>query len=122
MSRVRFCAGDVCVVEVTIENSLNARGEGADPFEALASARRILEVHGILLSCNGARRDVYPSPMLRQAAAGRHAYVLTLPRTRERPQTVDIFAPAPNIADIATVDGQRAWFDSWQQSPLVESS
>jgi hypothetical protein len=113
---LRYAAGDVCVVEVEIDGSLAARGEGPDLFEALAAARRILEAHDVLLACNGSRRNVFPSPMLRQAASGRRAYVLALPRSDAKPPTVDIFDPAPDLSTVVTVDEERAWFDQWRPS------
>jgi hypothetical protein len=73
-----------------------------------------LEADGVLLACNGCRRDVYPSPMLRQSAGGRRAYVLTMPRSEVKPPTVDIFEPAPDVSVVVTVDEQRAWFDHWR--------
>lgn len=115
-SRVRFAVGEVCVVEVTVDGGLDVRGEGRDLFDALASARRVLEPQDVMLVCNGARRDVFPSPMLRQAAAGRRAYVLDMPRTSGRPSAVDIFAAAPESAVLATVDEQREWFERWRKS------
>jgi hypothetical protein len=112
---VRFAAGDTCIVEVKVDGGLEVRGDGPDLFEALAAARRKLEPHGVLLGCNGARRDVYPSAMLRQADMARHAYVLTMPRTASRPETVDIFAAAPESSVLATVGEQREWFDRWMK-------
>lgn len=115
-SDVRFAAGDVCVVEVRIGDNLDVRGEGPDLFEALASARRDLKAHGVLLACNGARQDVFPSAMLRQATRGRRAYVLTMPRSTAMLPSVDIFATAPESSVLATVEEQRAWFDRWRQT------
>ena len=112
-SSIRFAVGGVCVVEVRVGGDAAVSGEGPDLFEALASARRELEARGVLVACNGARRDVFPSAMQRQAAAGRRAYVLTVPRTAARPATVDIFDPAPDLATLATVEEQRGWFDRW---------
>lgn len=114
-SRVRFETGDICHVQVTC-GDLAVVGEGPDLFAALVSARRDLEVHAYQLMCNGARRDVYPSPMQRQALSGRRAYVLTLPRTLSKPPTVDIFDEAPDPSTLASVDEQRAWFDQWRQT------
>ena len=119
-SHIRFSTGDVCVVEVRIGDDLDVRGEGPDLFEALASVRRDLEPHGMMLACNGSRQDVFPSPMLRQATMGRHAYVLTMPRSRERPPAVDIFDTVPESSVLATVDEQRAWFDRWRQTAPEE--
>jgi hypothetical protein len=118
---IRFAAGDECVVEAAIGDDLRLRGEGPDLFEALASVRRDLERHDVVLACNGSRRDVFPSQMLRQASAGRFAYVLTIPRSAVRPETVDIFAPAPGSAALASVTDQRAWFDRWTRSGAGQS-
>ena len=103
----------MCVVEVRIESELAALGEGTDLFDALVAARRILEKQETLLGCNGSRREVFPSSMLRQATKGQRAYVLTMPRTSEKPPTVDIFDPAPNLTGVVTVDEQKAWFECW---------
>ena len=75
-----------------------------------------LDANGIMLRVNGARRDVFPSAMLRQTSQGRMAYVHTLPRSKMRAVAVDIFEPAPPEAQLATVDEQRAWHDHWAQS------
>ena len=114
-AHVRLEVGEVCRVEVLLPD-LRISGDGPDLFEALVSVRRQLEPWRITLVCNGARRDVYPSPMLRQSASGRRAYVLTLPRTSARPKTVDIFDEAPVGSVLVTVDEQRAAFDEWARA------
>jgi hypothetical protein len=114
-ARVRFAVGDVCAVEVRVGDGV-ASGRGADLFEALIGARLGLEARGVLLGCNGARRDVHPSAMQRQAGSARRAYVLLMPRTGEKLRVVDIFAAAPDRSVLASVDGQRAWFESWRNS------
>jgi hypothetical protein len=73
----------------------------------------------VLIGCNRARRDVFPSTMLRQVVYGRRAYALTMPRTADRPPCVDIFVPAPDMSSLAAVDEQRAWFDRWVASALA---
>ncbi|MGA6981055.1 MAG: hypothetical protein WBZ11_05835 [Candidatus Sulfotelmatobacter sp.] len=118
-SLVRFTTNGVCAVEITVDD-VDSRGEGPDLFEALAQARRGLEAEDLLVGCNGARRDVFPSAMQRQAGFARRAYVLTMPRTTARPEVVDIFASASELSALATVDAQRAWFDRWRQSRPVE--
>jgi len=104
------------VVEAVIGDDLDVRGEGPDLFEAIVSARRVLEASSVMIACNGSLKDVFPSQMLRQGSSGRFAYVLTIPRSAARPETVDIFAPAPASAELASVDEQRAWFDRWRDS------
>ena len=116
-ARVRFATGDeACVVQVSCGEDVSARGQARDLFEALAVARRELEVQGVQLACNGARLDVWPSGMLRQAGYGRRAYVLTVPPTAVRPSAVDIFEPAPKSSVLATVDEQREWFRRYWDS------
>jgi hypothetical protein len=79
-------------------------------FEALRAVRRDLEPHDIELMCNGARRAVFPSPMLRQASQGRRAYVLPLQSGGGRPPTVDIFDAARGHPMLGTVADQDEWF------------
>jgi|SRR6185437_5614993 len=117
-AQVRFAAGQVCLVEVSVGSDLEFKGEGPDLFEALAPLRRRLEGDGVLLACHGSRRDVFPSPMLRQASNGRLAYVLTIPRSAAKPATVDIFAAAPELAELGSVTEQRDWFDRWRNSGI----
>jgi hypothetical protein len=114
-SQVRFTTDDVCTVEAEVGDTASS-GRGPDLFEALAAARRELEAHDILLGCNGARRDVHPSAMQRQAGWARRAYVLIMPRTGEKLQVVDIFAAAPDLSLLATVDAQQAWYEQWRES------
>ncbi len=111
-AHVRLEVGEVCRAEVLLPD-LRISGDGPDLFDALVSVRRQLEPWGITLVCNGARGDVYPSPMLRQSTSGRRAYLLTLPRTGKKPETVDIFDEAPAGSALVTVDEQRALFDEW---------
>lgn len=110
-ANVHFWVDDGAHVEINVEGPRQFRGVGLDLFEALRVARLELEGAGIELACNGARRDVYPSPMLRQATAGRRAYVLA-ERGAERPPTVDIFGVA-DWGDIGTVAEQGEEFDRW---------
>lgn len=116
MVRIRFAPDEPSVVEV-IGAELTVRGEGLDLFEALISVRRDLATRGVVLACNGSRRNVFPSQMLRQASCGRFAYVLTLPRPTSMPETVDIFSIAPESAELVSVEEQREWFHHWQRSP-----
>lgn len=113
---IRYSADPEPLVGADFGEFGSVTGRGADLFAALRDARRQLEP-AIYIACNGARRDVYPSAMQRQATKGRRAYVLTLPRTKGRPQVVDIFERADG-ADIATVDDQLEWFKRWSSSPL----
>jgi hypothetical protein len=112
-AQVRFATGDTCVVEVSAGADVTARGEARDLFAALAVARRDLETRGVQLAINGARLNVWPSGMLRQAGYGRRAYVLAMPPEAGQPSTVDIFEPAPEPADLALVAEQNEWFQRY---------
>lgn len=101
-------------VDIMLDDKLAVKGLGLDLFDALVDARRSLEAAGAMIACNGARRDVYPSEMLRQSTGGRRAYVLS---DRRGPQTsVDIFEPA-DWSSIASVDEQREEFLRWVGNP-----
>jgi hypothetical protein len=116
VATLRYEVGDICKVAVELADGTSARGEGADLFDALVATRLILEPLGILLACAGARRDVYPSPMLRQATQGRRAYVLAERANQTRPPSVDIF----DIAEwdsISSVNEQRDSFLAWLGQP-----
>lgn len=117
-ARVRFAAGGAaCLVEVGVGEDVSASGQARDLFAALQAARRELEAHGVQLACQGARINVWPSGMLRQAGHGRRGYVLTMPpAAAQEPSTVDIFEPAPQSAVLATVDEQRDWFRRYWDS------
>ncbi|WP_329083964.1 hypothetical protein [Streptosporangium sp. NBC_01469] len=109
---VRFSAQEDAFVVITLNGGVDVRGAGSDLFEALKEVCLRLEEMGALLLCNGARIDVYPSQMQRQATRGRRAYVMTLPRGPARPESVDIFAPA-RLDLVGSVAEQREFFERW---------
>ncbi len=112
VARMTFSAGETCIVEVDLSDGTSGRGEGVDLFDALVAARLALEGQGVFLACAGARRDVYPSPMLRQATQGRRAYLLVERSGQTRPPSVDIFDCA-EWTSIASVNEQREAFTAW---------
>jgi len=106
--------GDECNVRLEKWTTVSV-GRGQDYFAALVDLRRQLESTGLLLLCCGARTDVYPSQMQRQATLGRKAYVLQFPRSAGRPMVVDIFdAATPD--QVGSVGEQREWFERWTAS------
>lgn len=74
-------------------------------FKCLLSARTDLEKEGLMLCCQGARPDVFPSGMQQQMDNGRFATVLV--RSAEQREVVDIFGAA-EPTQVTSVDGQRA--------------
>ncbi|MGI5426000.1 hypothetical protein [Streptomyces sp. CA-179760] len=81
--------------------------EEVDLLECLKSARRDLEDMGLLLCCQGARLNVFPSGMTRQMTEGRLAYSLKAGKIPSDDDLVDIFAPA-DCSEVATLEDQRA--------------
>jgi hypothetical protein len=88
---------------------------GRDLFEALAAVRCQLEAVGWLIAVQGARRDTYPSGMLRDMGGARRVYVLVPGRPVSTADTVDTFADA-DPADLGTVDAQRQHYQAWRGS------
>jgi len=83
-----------------------------DAFGALAEVRRRLESDGWLLAVAGARRDAYPSGMLRDRG-GEQVYLLV--RGQPAEQRLDTFSDAPPEA-VTTVDEQREAYEEWWKS------
>jgi hypothetical protein len=94
----------------------SVEGTGEDFFEALDDLRMTLEARGRHLLCAGARKDVHPSSMQRQAEQGRRAYALGGIPKGEKPPVVGIFDPA-GAADVVSVEVQRDWYEKWLAAP-----
>ncbi|MGW1606208.1 hypothetical protein [Streptomyces eurythermus] len=77
---------------------------GSNLFTCLLSARTDLEKEGLLLCCQGARPDVFPSGMQQQMDNGRFATVLA--RAAGETEVVDIFDVA-EPSQVTSVEGQR---------------
>ncbi|MFF8283831.1 hypothetical protein ACF06W_14010 [Streptomyces albus] len=80
--------------------------EAGNFFRCLALAREDLEKEGLLLCCQGARKDITISGMQAQMSDGLYAYVFD-PQTRTvSKEEVCIFDPAP-LSEVGTVEQQR---------------
>ncbi|MFF8996611.1 hypothetical protein ACF1GW_03195 [Streptomyces achromogenes] len=77
---------------------------GSNLFTCLLIARTDLEKEGLLLCCQGARPDVFPSGMQQQMDNGRFATVLS--RLAGEGEAVDIF-DAADPSQVTSVEGQR---------------
>jgi hypothetical protein len=93
-------------------------GEGLEPLTGagiqacLINLRRRLEARGLLLCCQGARLNVWPSGMLRDWTLGQRAYVLARPVTGEGFEEVDVLDPAPS-EQVVTVDEQIQFLEGF---------
>ena len=71
---------------------------GVDVMDALIEVRRQLEDRGLVLCCQGARRNVWASGQLRQFTDGERGYVLTEVRSTDPDdpfEIVDLLDAAP---------------------------
>ncbi|WNR43674.1 hypothetical protein [Paenibacillus roseipurpureus] len=83
-------------------------------FEALIELRRILEDQGMILECNGAARNVYPSPM-QISMGGSKAYKLLKGKQAKLTDVVDIFDYDPSLEYVA-IDEQLDFYNEWLES------
>ncbi|MGF1426623.1 hypothetical protein [Kitasatospora sp. LaBMicrA B282] len=86
-------------------------GTGGDAFGALLAVRRQVEPLGWLLALAGARRDVWPSGMLRQSG-GEEGYLLLPHDAAGDSPLVPILDDAP-LDLVVTVAEQEAAYDRW---------
>ena len=96
---------------------LNFSCKSSDLFNCLVMLReQYLEKKNLMVQCNGARRDVYPSRMSRQMSGGLKAYRLRLGQPAERSQLLDIFDSVEDLSNIATVKEQKEFYQKWLSS------
>lgn len=87
---------------------------GGDLLDALTELRQHLGDRDLLLCCQGARINVWPSGMLRQFSHGRSGYVLGTRLEDGSFEIVDLLAPAPSAQVVNVADQQefvRAFHD-----------
>ncbi len=87
--------------------------DGSYAFTALTELRKDLEQERLLIGCNGALKNVYPSRMAFDMGEGLAGYVMSLgvPAT----ELVRIFSPA-SPSNLATVEEQISFVKEWQSS------
>jgi hypothetical protein len=83
-----------------------------DVFESLVRLRNQLEPHGWLIAVQGARRDTYPSGMLRDMGGGTEVHVLRPGQKTSEDDVVETLAEA-EIEQLGTVAEQQAHWAAW---------
>jgi hypothetical protein len=102
--------------ELVISGPLGShRGQGPDLFDALLDLRRALEADGWRLAVQGARRDTWPSGMLRDQLDGAAVYVLP-EDVKAKPEAVGTFDPAPPDLVVTVAEQEAAW-NAWRRLP-----
>ena len=89
--------------------------EADDLFQALVDVRNKATKYDILILCNGARKDVYPSSMSKSTGGGIIAYKLTKGKQARRADVVNIFDPADKNL-IASPKEQSVFYEEWIKS------
>ena len=101
-------------ISINISNKFNFCAEGRDLFEALQKVRNEASKFGLTLLCNGARLNVYPSPMMRSMGGAAMAYTLTLGEQAQRKNIVCIFDNTEE--PISTPKEQDEFYQRWLKS------
>jgi hypothetical protein len=86
--------------------------EAFDVFEALLQIRRDVEVLGLRLCCNGARRDAWSSGMQRDMVGGQSVYLLDSVPSGRRPLQVETLGTTPPASSVLVAE-QEAWHQEW---------
>lgn len=84
-------------------------------FQALQNLRKELEDKHIQILCNGAARNVYPSPMQMSMGSGRTAYLLKLGQQAKNADIIDIFGYQDSLTFVS-VEEQEVFYRDWIRS------
>lgn len=84
-------------------------------FEALQAIREELEINKIQIICNGAAKNVYPSPMQMSMGCGRMAYLLKTGQQAKSADIVDIFNCIDTLTFVS-VKEQKIFYRDWIKS------
>lgn len=98
-------------IELTL-NGDRITATASDIFESLAGLRHQLEPAGLMIAVQGARRDTYPSGMLRDMGDGREVYVLREGHRTTQDDIVETLADA-EVEQLGTVEEQQAFHLAW---------
>lgn len=106
-----------CTISLSFDQT-TLTAVGPDFFEAFCQIRNLLKAHHLTPHCNAASRDVYPSGMGRDMAAGMKAYRMTLGRHVTGSDLLGIFDAADDITPVS-VEDQRSFYEEWRNSERV---
>lgn len=103
-------------LQMSVDDGERERFAGSNIFVALFDARLHLESQCLLLCCQGARPDVFPSGLLQQTTNGRFAYELHPGRAIDVTRVVDVFTHAAP-AEVDTVERQKRFVFNFFKLP-----
>jgi hypothetical protein len=105
---------DSIILEIDI-NQNKYWGKGDNYFDALVELRKCLERENIQIMCNGAGKNVYPSPMQYSMGNTRKAYKACLGKQARMADLVDIFDCDEGLAFVS-IDEQAKFNAKWISS------
>jgi hypothetical protein len=105
---------DSIILEIEI-NQNKFCGKGDNYFDALVQLRRCLERENIQIMCNGAGKNVYPSPMQFSMGNTRKAYKTYLGKQAKMADLVDIFDCEDGMVFVS-IDEQMKYNTQWISS------
>lgn len=103
----------VCLDLAFADQTVSATAETF--FEALTEIRKSLEAMELMPICLGARKDVYPSPMILQMGDGDKAYRLKMGRPALMEHLVSIFDSDPDRSP-SSIAEQDSYYREWLKS------
>lgn len=96
--------------------------DATDFYECLRAFRRVIEPEGFRVLCQGARPNVRPSPMARDAGAWK-SYAHEFGEPGSTRQLVGTFDPIEDIGAVGTVAEQDEWMSRhWEEFKARASS
>lgn len=105
---------DLVLLETTINNKkIICKGENF--FFTLQDLRRHLERQKLQIICNGAARNVHPSPMQLSMGSGRKAYKLYMKHQAKNIDVVDIF-DCDETLEFVSIEEQSRYYIEWLKS------
>ena len=102
---------DVMGINLNIDGQISCF-KGENFFDASLTLRKELEKRNMLILCNGAAENVYPSTMQLAMGDGRLAYKMYLGQQARMVDLVDIFEYDKSL-DFVSVETQLKFYDKW---------
>ncbi|SFF40144.1 hypothetical protein SAMN04487969_1347 [Paenibacillus algorifonticola] len=107
---------DMILVKMKINGRIvNIKGENF--FSALLALREVLEIENIQIVCNGAAKNVYPSPMQLSMGYGSKAYKLIWGQQAKNADVVDIFDCDEGLEFVGREE-QSKYYSDWLRSVM----
>lgn len=105
---------DMVLLEIIIDGE-KICNKSENFFSALLNTRKELEKENIQIICNGAAKNIYPSPMQMSMGSGRKAYKLYMGKQAKNSDVVDIFDCDESL-EFVNIEEQSKYYDEWLKS------